>query len=325
MIAFGAVNKNVWAGLGWLLLLAFRACDRNAAEPMGGEGVVCITTESVTDIAMGKALLNGCVRAEVPDGEAGFLLSTSPHLLFEEARELIPSEIDGRGHFSVWARSLLPSTTYYCRAFLRKSDRLVMVGDILSFITLELAYTDLGLGVKWANVNIPAGNDWDDCSPSDYGGYYAWGESGTKSRYLWETYRLGAGYRGADGVSTLAREDDVASVRLGDRWRLPTQADWQELSDTRENPDYRWTWKTEGGRAGWEVAFLPTGNAVFFPAAGHQYDVTLYDAGEGGAYWSSSLDENNPDYAYCLFFDSEKVDSRYLEERCLGCSVRPVF
>ena len=36
-------------------------------------------------------------------------------------------------------------------------------------------WVDLGLSVKWATNNVGADN------PSDYGGYYAWGETRTKS------------------------------------------------------------------------------------------------------------------------------------------------
>ena len=38
-------------------------------------------------------------------------------------------------------------------------------------------YVDLGLSVKWATCNVGAS------SPSDYGDYYAWGETSTKSSY----------------------------------------------------------------------------------------------------------------------------------------------
>lgn len=37
---------------------------------------------------------------------------------------------------------------------------------------------DLGLSVKWATCNIGAG------SPSDYGGYFAWGETSEKNSYI---------------------------------------------------------------------------------------------------------------------------------------------
>ena len=30
----------------------------------------------------------------------------------------------------------------------------------------------------------------------------------------------------------------------------------------------------------------PNGNTMFLPAAGYRYDVSLYDVGSGGIYWS---------------------------------------
>ena len=40
-------------------------------------------------------------------------------------------------------------------------------------------WVDLGLSVKWATKNVGAS------SPSDNGGYFAWGETRTKSSYDW--------------------------------------------------------------------------------------------------------------------------------------------
>ena len=42
-------------------------------------------------------------------------------------------------------------------------------------------WVDLGLSVKWATKNVGAS------SPSDYGDYFAWGETQTKSTYDWDT------------------------------------------------------------------------------------------------------------------------------------------
>lgn len=41
-------------------------------------------------------------------------------------------------------------------------------------------WVGLSLSVKWATCNVGAS------SPSDYGGYYAWGVTSTKSRYDWD-------------------------------------------------------------------------------------------------------------------------------------------
>ena len=42
---------------------------------------------------------------------------------------------------------------------------------------------DLGLSVKWSSVNVGAS------APEDYGNYYAWGETTTKTDYSWATYK----------------------------------------------------------------------------------------------------------------------------------------
>ena len=46
------------------------------------------------------------------------------------------------------------------------------------------SWVDLGLGVEWAAWNVGAN------SPEGYGGYYAWGEIGSKNSYTFETYKL---------------------------------------------------------------------------------------------------------------------------------------
>ena len=46
-----------------------------------------------------------------------------------------------------------------------------------------MEYVDLGLSVKWATCNLGA------TKPSDYGHYYAWGETEPKAEYTWATYK----------------------------------------------------------------------------------------------------------------------------------------
>ena len=46
---------------------------------------------------------------------------------------------------------------------------------------------DLGLSVKWANMNVGATKD------SGFGSYFAWGETKTKNYYSWGTYSWSQG------------------------------------------------------------------------------------------------------------------------------------
>ena len=187
---------------------------------------------------------------------------------------------------------------------------------------------DLGLpsGIKWASWNIEAS------APEEFGYYFAWGETKPKGDYSWSTYKfeLGSDYHGpfskyvtkssygtVDNKTVLDFEDDVAHAHWGDSWRMPTYSEWKEL---REN--CTWTWTIQNGVKG----YLVTGsndNSIFLPAAGNQYDTDLSSVGVWGSYWSSSLNTDNPYYAYYVNFNSSSVywvNGR----RNYGFSVRPV-
>ncbi len=183
---------------------------------------------------------------------------------------------------------------------------------------------DLGLSVKWATCNIGAN------APEEYGDYYAWGETETKEDYSWETYKwyngsynltkynTSSSYGTVDNKTVLDPEDDVAHVKLGGNWRMPTDAEWTELRTqcTSWTDNYN-----ETGIAGRIVA-ASNGNSIFLPAAdGLNIPYTLSDS--YGSYWSSSLDME-PDLVKCVYFYSGRVCKDYFDRYC-GLSVRPVF
>ena len=64
-------------------------------------------------------------------------------------------------------------------------------------------------------------------------------------------------------------------------------------------------------------------NSIFLPAAGYRYDTDLISVGRYGYYWSSSLLEYSPNFAWRLYFNSDYVD-RGSNSRGRGQSVRPV-
>ena len=186
---------------------------------------------------------------------------------------------------------------------------------------------DLGLSVKWASMNIGAN------SPEDYGDYYTWGETATKSKYDWSTlkycndnkgrkfskYNQGNGTTGTiDNKTTLDPEDDVAHVKWGGNWRMPTKDEFEELEEK-----CTWKWTTQSGKNGYLVTSKINGNSIFLPAAGYRYYSSLSGAGSRGYYWSSSLDESGSNYARYLYFYSS-YHSTYSNYRFYGRSVRPV-
>ncbi len=191
---------------------------------------------------------------------------------------------------------------------------------------------DLGLpsGTLWATCNVGAEK------PEEYGNYYAWGEVDPKTYYEWSRggdYKWGVyndsdtenygmtKYNTTDGKTVLDLEDDTAHVNWGGDWRMPTKAEMDELCN-----NCTWTWTTDyngTGVAGHIVTSELNGNSIFLPAAGYRSNSSLYNAGEYGYYWSSSLLAICPDYAYYLFFYSNNYGcGRY--GRYFGVSVRAV-
>ena len=189
------------------------------------------------------------------------------------------------------------------------------------------AYVDLGLSVKWATCNVGAEN------PEDYGDYYAWGETETKDYYDWSTYKWCNGSISTmtkyctnsddgtvDNKTQLDLSDDVAHVKWGGSWRMPTD---DELTELRNTSNCTWTWTTQGGKNGYKVTSKKNGNSIFLPAAGCRGGGSLSNAGSLGYFWSSSLDTSDSYYACSVVFDSGCV-YRSSYYRCYGQSVRPV-
>ena len=165
-------------------------------------------------------------------------------------------------------------------------------------------YVDLGLSVKWATCNVGA------YAPEEYGSYYAWGETTEKSDYSWDTYKWCDGdeyslfkyctdsyYGRIDNKTVLASEDDVAHVKWGGSWRMPTVDELHELVY-----GCTWQWTNRRGVYGYRV-FGPNGNSIFLPASGAREYTSLSLCGEFGYYWTSSLDCSNCHSAYFLVFN----------------------
>ena len=191
--------------------------------------------------------------------------------------------------------------------------------------TLYIEAVDMGLGVKWAKMNIGAR------APEDYGDFFAWGETKNKSEYKWSTYKWGNGGHSnynkyntnstlgiVDNNTTIDPEDDAATVRWNN-WRLPTK---EEIEELRNN--CYWDKTIINGITGYKATSKRNGNSIFFPTAGHKYLNDPTNAGSQGYYWSSSLNSSgNTNYAHILHFDENQVNSA-MDFRCFGLPIRAV-
>lgn len=182
---------------------------------------------------------------------------------------------------------------------------------------------DLGLSVKWANVNVGA------TKPEEYGGYFAWGETSPKTDYSWGTYKYCNGsystinkyctdsqYGTIDDKTILELTDDAAHVNWGGRWRMPTEAEQDELVN-----ECTWTWTTQNGVNGCKVTGK-NGNSIFLPAVGYRKGIELEHVGSYVDYWSSSLRLGKPSSAHFMRYLSYEFSGTC--NRYLGHTVRPV-
>ena len=192
-----------------------------------------------------------------------------------------------------------------------KKDDIFEKGD-MGFVNGH-AWVDLGLpsGTKWATCNVGA------TSPEEYGDYFAWGETSTKSSYTLKNSLTYGKYM--NDISGNAQYD-AAVANWGGGWRMPTRSEMQELIDK-----CTWTWTAQNGVNGYKVTG-PSGASIFLPAAGRRYGSSLDNAGIYGNYWSSTPnDDRNYNYnAYRLYLNMYNHYMGY-DYRVIGRSVRPVF
>ena len=193
---------------------------------------------------------------------------------------------------------------------------------------------DLGLSVKWSCCNVGADK------PESHGGYYAWGETmdeTEKNVYDISTYTFyDEASRTFEKLGDIAgTEHDVAHVKWGGNWQMPTYNQNQELVSF-----CAYEWKTINGVSG-GLFTGKNGAAIFIPAAGYREGSELFKYGEygdcwlGGCYFYASMGPTGEELPYILSFGSTKgtndvsirASSAYFLDpyhRSRGLTVRPI-
>ena len=311
---------------------------------------VLVTTGSVSDITETSAKCGGTVTASgYSVGSCGLCYSETPN---PTVSSYITSDQVGTGTFTSTISGLEPGTKYYVRAYATAGSE-IFYGGQKEFTTLGddndgdddnddngggnggddngggdepttgtingHEWVDLGLpaGLKWATYNVGAS------SKEDYGDYFAWGETETKSTYTDSnsiTYEVEMS--NISGIS----QYDAATANWGSTWRMPTEQEMNELVD-----NCKWEWTQVNGVNGSKI-IGPNGNFIFLPAAGNRDGSSLYEDGVEGSYWSSTPfnDESATFHhrvAFNLVFDNSfafvTINNMSCARYC-GQPVRPV-
>ena len=185
----------------------------------------------------------------------------------------------------------------------------------------NVSYLDMGNGTKWAGWNVGAS------SPEEWGNFYAWAETQTKTSYTWSTYNYGSSssnvtiYTATDGKTVLEAEDDAATANLGVNWRTPTDAEWTWLLE-----NCTWTYAEMNGNKGYIVKSNVSGysnSIIFLPGAG--IHLNSHGNTDRCFYWSSNVSTDTYSKAkYAVIYEGggRSIKEQY---RCYGASVRPIY
>lgn len=162
-------------------------------------------------------------------------------------------------------------------------------------------YVEIG-GVKWATMNLGA------TAVTDYGKYYAWGETQgytaeqitgatPEKAFNGQDYKYGdcdwvgpdygmTKYNNTDGLITLQPIDDAVTQEWGGNWRIPTNTEWTSLIDAVNTA---WTTDYQGSGVAGIICTDKTDstNVLFLPSAGEFYNGRL--SSSSGAFLSSIL------------------------------------
>lgn len=152
----------------------------------------------------------------------------------------------------------------------------------ITFDSIQLSAleeVDLGLSVKWANVNIDVTQPSKVVSsPEECGGYYGWADpTGLKTSENKNDY---PGMTRPKKIS--GTQYDIATQQLGDGWRMPTAAEFEELLTLKHEQ------VTVNGMAGIQFT-AENGNSIFLPLAGYRKSENVFHTGMYGYYWSGDL------------------------------------
>ena len=177
-------------------------------------------------------------------------------------------------------------------------------------------------GTRWASCNVGAS------SPEEYGGYYSWGETEEKDNYNWNNYSYLETYEKHDGYTRIVCKDignnicgtqyDVAHVKWGGNWRMPTKAELGELLEQCT------TEQTVLNKVQVMKLTGPNGNSIFLPFTGFYDDGDIENKGFCTQCWSGELDSNSSAWALVLYNEANyNWVGRYSNNE--GNSVRPVM
>lgn len=305
-----------------------------------------VATDDPTDVGALTATLNGLVAPDRPEGSIYWFIASTEAKTVEELKatyhsQIVWAERDGTKISATKYFLDYGKTYYYVAGTTTPYGEWIYADEVRSFVPKlsDGPAVDMGLSVKWASCNVGA------TKPNEAGGHYQWGglsdvtkpssklgwtncpyHSGKDYKNGWQKYitkdfsSYWSGKGSPDNKTVLEKADDIASKKLGGKWRMPTKEEYQELVENSERVWHHlddvygcfYTSKKPGYK----------GKSIFLPASGFVMEKTVGNDGISGYYWSSSITLDSQHCAYLLSVSNSPGDGNLL--RYYGLSVRPV-
>ena len=198
-------------------------------------------------------------------------------------------------------------------------------GTIVQYETTQAVDLGLPSGTIWAGWNIGAK------SPLEVGTYYAWGETEEKDIYDWNTYfdieslqkdifgkivKLNFyKYKVNGSLSIIGTRKDVAYIKWGEQWQMPTKNQIMELRS-----ECRVSLIELSDKKMYAVFIGPNGKSILFPMCGSKFENKIENNRE--LIWSGEIinARNADDRAYSLGLYGDYPQN----SRCCGMNVRAV-
>lgn len=286
---------------------------------MAGAQTITVITGSATAITQNSASIAGTVSGVSSQVTVGILYGINNSLDSSSPKVTTTSS----GNFTVNLTGLTPNTIYYYRAF-AEIDGKYYYGGIKLFTTLST--TGVLNGHEWVDLGLPSGTKWATCnvgasSPEDFGCHYAWGETSEKTYYSWAAYQYGNSTNDVMNIGSdiSGTNYDVACLKWGNPWRMPSLNQIKELLNCCSKQ-----WTRLNNVKGYRLVG-PNGSSIFLPAAGYCESSIHGGKGDLGKYWSSSVNDMTPRYAYSMYFGSADISwAGNNSARYYGLSIRPV-
>lgn len=229
----------------------------------------------------------------------------------------------------------MPLSVYGNNVYLdEKSNTIAEIENSNGFYTINWSQygldmanaVDLGLSVKWADVNLDIGYDDNAAlTPENdqdivlrcLNGLIGWGDptGGKKSETTND-------YPQANSISGTMY--DVAKTKWGGKWRIATKDEFQELITA-----CTWIYEERNGYSGYKI-IGPNGNDIFLPTTGYRVGFACYSL-ENGYYWTGTMRPGRSPYPYVLNFNrsnkglnTTSVSGLAYPYKFYGCAIRPV-